>query len=69
MTLGVEALLDPKYSGRKDSAFVEDSVTRLLQIDRAQFQRLKFVLYQMGLKTDYLVLESAMRKCWLQQRR
>ena len=69
MTLGEEALLDPKYSGRKDSAFVEDSVTRLLQIDRAQFQKLKLVLYQMGLKNDYLVLESAMRKCWLQQRR
>lgn len=69
MTLGEEALLDPKYSGRKDSAFVDDSLTRLLQFDRAQFQRLKLVLYQMGLKTDYLALESAFRKGWLQGKR
>ena len=62
-TLGEEAILDLKHTKRRESAFAEAEQTTLIEIGRQQFQKLKHVWYQMGLKNDYLLLESVMRKC------
>ncbi len=66
-TFGEEAIINQKYRGRTESAFVEQSTVRVLELRKSQFMKLRQVLYQMGLKTDFLYLEAVMRKCWLQR--
>jgi len=53
-TFGSEAILDPKFKVRAESAFVEESTARVLELRKGQLLKLRQVLYQMGLKTDYL---------------
>jgi hypothetical protein len=61
-TLGEEFLLDRKFSQRKESAFVESPKALLIEITLTDFLKVKEIMYEMGLKKDYLMLESLMRR-------
>jgi hypothetical protein len=61
-TLGEESFLDKKNSLRKESAFVESENALLIELSTLEFQRVKEVIYELGLKKDFLMLESIMRR-------
>jgi hypothetical protein len=61
-TLGEESLLDKKYFGRMESAFVESQNALLIEVTIDSFMKIKELLYEIGLKKDFLMIESILRR-------
>jgi hypothetical protein len=62
-TLGEDGILDRRISNRRrETAQGESTEVLTLEIKRADFLKVKNILYQMNLKKDYLTLEAFMRR-------
>ena len=61
-TLGEEAILDKRYTYRKESTFVESLESYLFELSPENFIKIKEMLYEMGLKKDFLMIESTLRR-------
>jgi hypothetical protein len=67
-TLGEEVILDRRFKTRKESAFVEGSIAYLIEITADKFFKIKELLYEIGLKKDFLMLESILRRNFMQKK-
>lgn len=61
-TLGEECLLDKKFACRLETAFAVSEKAGVLEITTENFLRVKEFMYESGLKRDFLMLESTMRR-------
>ena len=61
-TLGEEILLDRIVKKRRESAFAETEKVTTMEIKRNSYIRIKEMLFEMGLRKDFLTLEKIMRR-------
>lgn len=61
-TLGEEIILDRKARRRRESAFAETGNIHTMEVKRNQYTRIKEMLFEMGLRKDFLTLEKLMQK-------
>jgi hypothetical protein len=64
--LGEEVLLDKRYSGRHlETAYAESESVSVLELSTDAFMRVKELFYESGLKKDFLMLETTMRRVFV----
>lgn len=62
-TVGEDSVLNIKSSEAKmETVFAESDKVGVLEVTAHQFGRVKGILYEAGLKTDFLTLEAILRK-------
>ena len=60
--LGVENIFEKKYIKRMETAYADGDQAVVLQISTLSFMNLKEDFYESGLKKDFLMIESTMRR-------
>ena len=63
-TLGEEIILDRRAQKRRESAFAETEKVDTMEVKRNSYIRIKEMLFEMGLRKDFLALEALMRRSY-----
>ena len=67
-TLGEESILDKKYTQRLETAYAESEKAGVIEITTDEFVRLKELFYEAGLKKDFLMIESVLRRNYISKK-
>jgi hypothetical protein len=67
-TLGEECILDKRYTSRLETVYADSEQAGVLEISTEGFLMIKELMYESGLKKDFLMLESTMRRNYINKK-